>query len=244
MNEPSNQWPLIGGIVAVCVVLFGGLIWLLTKVPSSAPPVGGGPVSFQNEGAPRIGPADASVVVQIYGDLQCPACKQAEPALKLVMQKYADRVAFVWKDFPLMSIHPNARAAANAAWCAGAQGKFWEYHDTLYEQQSSWAEQRSLDDIFASYAQGLELNVEAFRTCFRTRAQDGKVMAGVAEGTKNGVDRTPTFFIGSERVFGMTPAEWYEKLDAALAAAGPAPEAAPAATEPVDTVTESSSTTP
>lgn len=246
MNEPSNSnLPVIGGIIAVSVLLFGGLVWLLTKVPSDTAPVAPGPVSFSDEGAPRIGPDDAKVKVQIYGDFQCPACKAAEPALKLVMDKYKESVAFIWKDFPLMSIHPNARAAANAAWCANAQGMFWTYHDELYAQQNAWASLRSLDDAFASYAKGIGLDEAAFRSCFRSRTYDDRVMAGVSEGTRNGVDRTPTFFINDERVFGMTPAEWYEKIDRALAAAGvsePLPIVQPTSTEP--TATSTSSTTP
>lgn len=239
MNEPSsNNLPVIGGIIAVSVLLFGGLVWLLTKVPSDVPPVTTGPVSFLDEGAPRIGPADAKVKVQIYGDFQCPACKAAEPALKLVMDKYKDQVAFIWKDFPLMSIHPNARAAANAAWCAEAQGKFWEYHDELYAQQNAWSGLRSLDEAFAGYAKNVGLDEAAFRSCYRSRAHDDKVMAGVGEGTRNGVDRTPTYFINDEKVFGMTPVEWYEKIDRALAAAGPVEPVTP----PVATST--SSTTP
>lgn len=243
MNEPSsNNLPVIGGIIAVSVLLFGGLVWLLTKVPSDVPPVTTGPVSFSDEGAPRIGPADAKVKVQIYGDFQCPACRAAEPALKLVIDKYQDRVAFIWKDFPLMTIHPNARAAANAAWCANAQGMFWTYHDELYAQQNAWASLRSLDDAFVGYAKGLGLDETTFRGCFQNRAYDEKVMTGVNEGTRNAVDRTPTYFINNERVFGMTPAEWYEKIDRALAAAGVS-EPVPIV-EPTPTATSTSSTTP
>jgi protein-disulfide isomerase len=248
MNEPSsNNLPVIGGIIAVSVLLFGGLVWLLAKVPSDVPPLTTGPVSFADEGMPFIGPSEAKVTVQIYGDFQCPACKAAEPALKLVMDKYQDRVAFVWKDFPLMSIHPNARAAANAAWCAKAQGKFWEYHDELYAQQNAWSGLRSLDEAFAGYAKNVGmLDETVFRSCFQSRAHDDKVMAGVSEGTRNGVDRTPTYFINNERVFGMTPAEWYEKIDRALAAAGtvePAPSTQATTTVPV-VATSTSSTTP
>jgi protein-disulfide isomerase len=156
----------------------------------------------------------------MYGDFQCPACRSAEPGVKYAIDTYRDRVRFVWKDFPLSQIHPNAELAANAARCAETQGKFWEYHDALYASQPEWADERDPSQKFAAYAKDVGLNTDAFSSCLSAREQKAKVGADVAEGFHNSVDATPTFFINNRRYFGMSPSEWATQLDQALGVAG------------------------
>src|SRR5262245_5076882 len=100
-----------------------------------------------------IGPLHAEVIVVEYGDFECPSCKQAAPAVKLLLDHFKSRVRFIYRHFPLEEIHPHALHAAEAAESAGAQGKFWPMHDLLFDNQShlkgpqlkSYAERLQLD---------------------------------------------------------------------------------------------------
>ena len=208
------------GIVAVSILLFGGLIWLVMRMPADPSSKNAGQpedVAFQDEGSAAVGAADAKVVVHLYSDFQCPACKFAEPMVREVMQSYQDRVRFVWKDFPLEQIHRNARMASNAARCAAAQGKFWEYHDVLYAKQSEWENLSDPKAKFLEQGTGIGLDATSFSACLATRPHDALVTRDVSEGLRNRVDRTPTNFINNRRYFGMSAAEWRKQLDAALA---------------------------
>ncbi len=219
MSESKNT-SLIVGIIAVTVLLFAGLAWLLVRTPAS-PSVSraGQPenVTFSDENNPFVGPADAKVVVRLFSDFQCPACKFAEPAVKAAMEQYKDRVKFVWKDFPLETIHPNARLASEAGRCAAVEGKFWEYHDQLFAKQTEW---EGLSNPFAKLveeAAQVGITSPSFSACLQTRGQTALVRRDISEGFANDVDRTPTVFINNRRYFAMTSAEWKKNLDAALA---------------------------
>lgn len=228
MQESSSNKGLIIGTVVVAAVIFLGLIWAIMSAPSDSPSVQGSEsVTFNDAGATFQGNPDAKVVVHIYSDFQCPACKAQEPSIAYAVDKYADRVKFVWKDFPLMSIHPNARAAANAAWCADEQGKYWEYHNILFAEQSSWGPLRDPAENFRTYATRLGIEPNSFGTCYDARRYDGKVMAGVQEGNANRVTGTPTIFVNDVRHPGLAPADWDRVLQTALAAAAPQAEPEP-----------------
>lgn len=216
MTQPSSRG-LVIGIATIAVLLFAGLVWAVAMAPSE--PVSGPreeQVVFSDANNPVKGPADGAVVVRLYGDFQCPACRLAEGGVRYAMEKYGDRVRFIWKDFPLSSIHPQARSAANAARCAEDQQKFWQYHDRLYEVQREWSSLKDPEAAFLSYAEALELNKDQFASCFKDRRFDAKVAADMAEGLRNRVDRTPTFFVNNKRAFAMNPAEWDAVLQSAL----------------------------
>ncbi len=216
MQESSNKGLLIG-TVAVAVLVFAGLAWAILQAPASPGGTGAQAVGFSDGTAPTIGPDDAKVVVHLFSDFQCPACKAFEAPLEYAVNKYKDRVKFVWKDFPLMSIHPNARNGANAARCAEDQGKFWEYKMALYAQQDNWAGQTDPKPAFLAYAKQLGLDEAAFSTCYDSRKDDSKVMDSVADGDKNSVNATPTVFINGTRYNGLTTDKWDQLLTAALA---------------------------
>lgn len=223
MEKQTNG--LVVGIVAISILLFAGLAYLIWRLPSDALAPVETSLSFNDEGSPVVGPENAPVTVQIFGDFQCPACRFAEPGLAAAMQEFKDRVRFVWKDFPLESIHPKARLGANAARCAQNQGKFWEYHDILFAKQDEWVNASDSTVNLKAYAQGLGLDTGAFNTCLDTRASDAAVKRDISEGLANRVDRTPTEFINNQRVFSMSQAQWRDALNAALQAA---PNAQPA----------------
>lgn len=210
MQDASNKNVLIG-VVAAAVLVFGGLVWAIMSAPATAP-IATGEISFTDTNDAFIGPENASTVVRLYSDLQCPACRAAESGVKYAIDKYKDTVKFIWKDFPLMQIHPNARLAANAGRCAQDQGKFWEMKDKLFEGQTSWQGVRDPSADFKAYALQVGLNADQFNACLDARTNDDKVMASYQEGVRNGVDRTPTVFINNERRFSMTPTEWDQAL--------------------------------
>jgi protein-disulfide isomerase len=146
-------------------------------------------VAVSSSGHPELGPGNAPITIVEFSDFQCPFCKRAEPTLKAVREKYGDKVKLVYMDFPL-SFHPNALPAANAGRCAGAQGKFWEYHDQLF------ADQGKLDpaDLKAT-AKKVGLNTDEFDKCLDSNEYQAAIESDLAQGKKLGVDGTPSFFV-------------------------------------------------
>ncbi len=222
MPEQKNTG-LILGIVGVALVLFGGLVWLLVRTPADPSSRNVGQpeeVTFQDEHNPSLGPSDAKVVVHLYSDFQCPACKFAEPPVKATIDAYKDRVRFVWKDFPLEQIHANARTAAIAARCAADQGKFWEYHDEVYAKQSDWDKLADPRPGLTEEAHAIGLDRTAFVVCLQAKTHDDWIAQDIAEGLRNKIDRTPTFFVNNRRYFAMSPDEWKKAIEGALQRAG------------------------
>src|SRR5690606_2501503 len=109
------------------------------------------------------GTPDASVTLTEYADFQCPACGQFHSIMKTVEERYGDRLAIEFKHFPLTSIHPYAMPAAKAAEAAGVQGKFFEMHDKLFEDQAAWSQSGTPQVFFNKYAEELGLDVALFR---------------------------------------------------------------------------------
>jgi len=219
MNETNMRRTILGVVVLLIVLIVGGLVWAIAAGPGPArgPGLPDPNLSFNDANDPAQGPSDAALTVHVFGDLQCPACRQAEPGLDYAMQKYGDKVRFVWDDFPLMSAHPNARVAATAARCAEDQGKFWEYRKTLYDNQPDWAGLSSPTDKFASYAATLGLNVDNFKSCVANDTDRQKIEDDMSEGNSNNVQATPTFFIGKTRYEGgLTNAQWDQYITAQL----------------------------
>ena len=137
-----------------------------------------------------------------YGDYQCPSCAGAHPNIKTILDEYGDDITFVFRNFPLTSMHPNARAAAAAAEAAGLQDKFWEMHDMLYEKQNDWssldASERTI--IFNSYATSLGLELDKFETDFAGEDVNKKISFDLALGKKVGTTATPTFFLNGDKI--------------------------------------------
>jgi protein-disulfide isomerase len=153
---------------------------------------------------PVIGPASAPVTLVEFSDFQCPFCQRVAPTLKQVKDKYGDKVRVVWKDFPLTQIHPQAFKAGEAAHCAADQGKFWEYHDQLF------ANQQALQPTdLKKHAADLGLDAGAFATCLDTSKYGERVRDGVAEGSRLGVNSTPTIYINGRVLSGAQPYETF-----------------------------------
>lgn len=195
--------------VAVVVVLFGGLIiWSqkdkldVAKVNTSK--IQPATVQSGNIADHVFGNKNAKVVLIEYGDYQCPGCGSVYPTVKTVTEKYKDNLAFVFRNFPLTNIHPNARAAAAAAETAGLMGKYWEMHDILYENQSSWSDANANDrtGLFASYAEQIGLTKDAFTKELDKKSGrvNKKINYDIALGRKDNVTGTPTFYLNGKQV--------------------------------------------
>jgi protein-disulfide isomerase len=166
------------------------------------------------------GPASARVTVTEFSDFQCPACRRGVTTVKRIQEVYGDKVRIVFRDFPL-AMHPNAAKAAEAARCAGQQGKFWEMHDRLF------ANQRSLQpDGLKQLAAGLGLNQAQFDECLDSGRHSAAVRKDMEEGRRGGVRGTPTFFVNGRIHRGPMFETLAALIDAELLAASSTPQPA------------------
>jgi protein-disulfide isomerase len=140
------------------------------------------------------GPESAEVTLVEYGDYECPYCGQAFPIVKQVQKQFGKRLRFVFRNFPLSQMHPHAEAAAEVAEFAGAQGKFWQMHDELYENQASFGEA-----LYLSLGEELGLSSTAMRQALTEGIFKARVRADFSGGVRSGVNGTPTFFISGHR---------------------------------------------
>jgi len=165
---------------------------------------------------PAWGPEDAAVVVQEFADFQCPYCgKFALQTYPQIKEAYGDKIRFVFRDFPLSSIHGSAQKAAEAGQCAQDQGLFWEFHDLLFENQSAISE----SDL-RGYAQEVGADVNKFNDCLDSGRNAREVLADMQDGAKAGVTGTPAFLINDLLLSGAQPfAQFQQAIDQALAAA-------------------------
>ena len=209
---------------AVCVVLLTGLVLISSKDKIDVSGVDAGKIQKANVQSGDIadhvyGKADSKVVLIEYGDYQCPGCGSAYPNVKAVTEKYKDQVAFIFRNFPITSLHPNARVAAAVAESAGLQGKFWEMHNKLYETQSSWETLNSSErtDFFVNYAKQLGLNTDTFKTDLASAKVNQKISYDQAIGKKINVNATPTFYLNGKC---LDQSSWsdQDKLDATIVA--------------------------
>src|SRR3954451_7796245 len=138
----------------------------------------------------NLGPSHAPVTVVEYGDFECPNCKQAAPAVKLLLQRFTGRVRFVWRNFPLEEVHPHALQAALAAEAAAGQGKFWPMHDLLFENQRHLKAPQ-----LRSYAERLELDMVRYDADMADTVYLQRVREDIESGRASGVRATPGLFL-------------------------------------------------
>jgi protein-disulfide isomerase len=167
--------------------------------------------------APRdhaTGPSNAPLTLVEYGDFQCPHCGRAYPIVKDVQRRLGPQLRFVFRNFPLSKVHPEAVHAAEAAECAGSQDAFWPMHDRLFERQFALD-----DDHLVEYAAELGLDANRLRADLEAETYAPRVRDDFMSGVRSGVNGTPTFFINGERYDGS----WdLESLLLALGSRAPA----------------------
>ena len=147
-----------------------------------------------------LGPATAPVTIVEFSDFQCPACRAAETVLRRLLPFYQGKVRFVFKDFPL-PMHHWARAGAVAAECAGRQGKFWPYHDLLYDRQDEWTNDKAAS-FLSGYAREIKLDEAAWNACRADPATAAAVDSDARDAQNAWVRATPTFFVNGRRFVG------------------------------------------
>jgi protein-disulfide isomerase len=140
------------------------------------------------------GAVDAAVTLVEYGDYECPYCGAAYPIIKEVQARLGERLRFVFRNFPITTSHPHAAQAAEAAEAAAAQGRFWQMHDVLYENQ-----RRLGDEDLRAYAEQIGLDVEPFDQELAEHVHAARVHEDFMSGVRSGVNGTPTFYINGVR---------------------------------------------
>ncbi len=195
--------------VSVIVLVFGGLVVYsrLNSPAANVSSIDANAIIAASEDNGQIadhtfGNVESKVVLLEYGDFQCPSCGGAHAQIKAITEEYEDRIVFVFRNFPLTTIHPNARAASAAAEAAGLQGKYWDMHNLLFENQSAWSSLAATErtDTFAQYATTLGLNKDTFLTDIAGSPINKKISFDQALGKKAGVDATPSFFLNGEKI--------------------------------------------
>lgn len=186
----------------ITVLALGGLVLFSKKDKVDVSTMDPAKMIMTENGDHIYGNKNAKVVLYEYGDLQCPGCGGAFPNIKSIKEDYKDKIAFVFRNFPLTTIHPNALAAATAAEAAAQQGKFWEMHDKLYENQDSWSgsSASARTDVFIQYASAIGLNTDKFKTDMSSKTVSDKIARDRALANKLGVNSTPTFYVDTEKV--------------------------------------------
>lgn len=220
----KRLFPVIIIVIVLLIVLGGGA--LLMRAPQPEPvqtalstatptqrivPRDEHPVHFK-------GRLDAPVQLEEFGDYQCPPCGNFHPIVQRVLAQYGDRIRFSFRNFPLPKIHKFAAEAARAVEAAGQQGKFWEMHDLLYEQQQEWSKGDAARPFFLKYAQQLGLDVNRFTQDIDGAVAGMRVAQDDSLAQVRGVTGTPTLFLNGREV----PFEQmmdYDKLHAAIDAA-------------------------
>ena len=148
------------------------------------------------------GDKNAKITLVEYSDFQCPACRSREEQIKKLISEFGTHIRFVYRNFPLRSIHPNAQISAQAAEAAGLQGKYWEMHDLLFDKQATWSP-LSANDVratFLGYASQLGLNADQFKKDLTSDKVKGFVDEDADSGEASGVDSTPTFFLNNSEI--------------------------------------------
>ncbi|MCA9350175.1 thioredoxin domain-containing protein [Candidatus Nomurabacteria bacterium] len=181
----------------VLVALFGLFFFTSSKNEDTSQNQNSSEASVSNHSK---GGNSKDVEIVAYSDFQCPVCAQFFPIESQVTEKYKDQIKFTFRHFPLDTIHPNARAAHRAAEAAGKQNKFFEMHDLIYQNHSAWETSQNAKTFFDEYAKSLGLNMDQFNKDYSSEIVNSTINADKQEGTKRGVQGTPTYYINGDKI--------------------------------------------
>lgn len=211
----SNNWTL--WLVLPVVFLLGlGSAWLMwgrtmpTATPDAQVTINPDVKRYDvpTDGDPSQGPENAPVTIIEFSDYQCPYCARwYQDVYTRLMKDYQGKVRFVYRDFPLYSIHPEAEPAAEAANCAGEQGAYWQFHDALFGQKNGLG-----GPAYTQYARELGLNIDQFNKCVSEHRYKGEVDADFKFASNLGVSSTPTFFVNGLAIVGAQPFEVFQQI--------------------------------
>ncbi|PID33541.1 hypothetical protein CR969_00145 [Candidatus Saccharibacteria bacterium] len=223
----SKKWAIF---ILMVAAIIGGMIWMSSQnrlnvsdinQETASKFIGADGRNGQIEDH-TLGNPSAKVVMIEYGDYQCPGCSTTAPEAKKVAEEYKDHMLLIFRNYPISSIHPNARAAAAVAEAAGKQGKFWQMHDLLYKNQKQWASASPKDrtPLFASYAQELGLDQDKFSKDIASPEVLKKIDFDLAVGGIHNVTATPTFVINGKIVSLKDKGDIKDSVKSALNEAG------------------------
>lgn len=204
----GKSWAIFAGVV---VLLLGGMIYFamqgkldVSNVPQEQMSQGTIPAEDRNGNIAdhSFGNKDHKVVLLEYGDFQCPGCGSAHKVIREVTEKYKDQLTFVFRNMPIVSLHPNSRAAASAAEAAGRQGKYWEMHNLLYESQQDWSALSASDrgTKFKEYATQLGINADQLEKDIADPATAKKIDFDIAIAGRQQATETPVFFLNGKKL--------------------------------------------
>ncbi len=199
MNKKNNRiifWSVIGFVIAASVAM---IIYVAKNSDRNTPSAGGSMSEVTSEDWQK-GAADAKVSLVEYSDFQCPACLAREPIMKQLFDEFSGHVNFVYREFPLRTVHQNAQLAAQAAEAAGVQGKFWEMHDAIFDHHDEWEKltNEEATKAFHGYAQEIGLDVTKYDSDFTSGNVKDAIEKDVQSALDAGVYSTPTFFLNGE----------------------------------------------
>ncbi len=201
----------VWGVVLIIIGLigYGGWrLWTWIQTPIDLPE----DVTMVSESDWIRGNADSELTLIEYGDFQCPACGSYAPLVKQVEEEFPETLKVVFRHFPLTSIHPNAYPASQAAEAAGRQGKFWEMHDKLFETQKEWSLESKPEEYFERYAEELELNLEQFKSDYKSSEVSDAIAVDIALGNQTGINATPTFILNGQQIRAPQSLEGFKAL--------------------------------
>jgi protein-disulfide isomerase len=197
----KSRW-IIFTVIALAIL---GFLVVVNK--NNNPKFAGDAAKIITEGPIKdrvFGSTAQKVTLIEYGDFECPACKEMYPTVKELKNKYKDKLTFIFRDYPLTSVHPNALAGSSAAEAAGQQGKFFEMHDLLYDNQDAWRSQVAgagkAGPLLESYAKQLGLNIDTFKKDVVSKEVANKINRDRQTGGNFEVSATPTFILNGKKV--------------------------------------------
>jgi len=204
----KHFWKIVG---LVALLLIGGSIIYSNKAAEKA-----------NEGVVLEshvkGNSEAKVVLVEYSDFQCPACSQFAPYINDILEEHGDNLRFEYRHFPLINIHPQAVPAAKAAEAAGVQGKFFEMHDKLFENQSVWTKSSNPNGLFNQYAQEIGLDMDLFKRHLGSSVIADAINKSFNEARDRGFTGTPTLLLNDKEMEFTTFDEFRSQIEAAITA--------------------------
>ena len=193
MKNKTTLW------LIVAVVIIGSIFGIVRLASISKTDESNLTASAISDSENIKGDKDAKATLIEYSDFQCPACGAYHPILKKVTDNLGAQVRFAYRHFPLPQ-HKNAKLAATVAEASGKQGKFWEMHDLIFQNQSDWSEEKNASVIFAKYANDLGLNLEQFQKDLTSEEIKAKIENDYKSGIKAGVNSTPSFFLNGKKM--------------------------------------------
>ncbi|MCX6715144.1 MAG: DsbA family protein [Candidatus Uhrbacteria bacterium] len=184
---------------------FSKTVSTMTKLASEPVKEGGLDVAINNR--PTLGTKSAPITIVEFADFGCPFSRTSSVIIRTLAAKYPNQFSFIYRDFPLPELHLFAQKASEAAACAEEQGKFWEYHDKLYQNQNTLG-----DDSFEQFANQLNMDTARFHDCYAGHTYAKQIEQDYQDGLAAGVRGTPTFFINGTRVPGSIPQNILENV--------------------------------